>query len=117
MYRDFLTLEELKQTIVADKAVSTEVEASNLNRFPLRFILTDSFDDCFKLIEWLQTEREVHVESVDKWMDTRYPDLMMSYLELGEAIECYVKRMESNDGLVAPFSEMARFYDNTKDKT
>ncbi len=117
MYRDFLTLEELKQTIVADKAVSTEVEASNLNRFPLRFILTDSFDDCFKLIEWLQTEREVHVESVDKWMDTRYPDLMMSYQELGEAIECYVKRMESNDGLVAPFSEMARFYDNTKDKT
>ena len=117
MYRDFLTLEELKQTIAADKAVSTEVEASNLNRFPLRFILTDSFDDCFKLIEWLQTECEVHVESVDKWMDTRYPDLMMSYLELGEAIECYVKRMESNDGLVAPFSEMARFYDNTKDKT
>lgn len=117
MYRDFLTLEELKQTIVADKTVSTEVNASNFNRFPLRFILTDSFDDCFKLIEWLQTEREVHVESVDKWMDTRYPDLMMSYLELGEAIENYVKRMGSNDGLVAPFSELARFYDNTKDKT
>ena len=48
MYRDFLTLEELKQTIVADKTVSTEVNASNFNRFPLRFILTDSFDDCFK---------------------------------------------------------------------
>ena len=117
MYRDFLTLEELKQAIVADKAVSTEVEASNLNRFPLRFILTDSFDDCFKLIEWLQTEQEVFVESVDKWMDTRYPDLMMTYQELGEAIENYVKRMGSNDGLVAPFSELARFYDNTKAKT
>lgn len=117
MYKNILTLEELKQTIIADKMVSTEVEASNLNRFPLRFILTDSFNDCFKLIEWLQTERQVHVESVDKWMDTRYPDLMMTYQELGEAIESYIKRMDSNDGLVAPFSELARFYDNTKDKT
>lgn len=117
MYKDFLTLEELKQMIIADKTVSTDVEASNLNRFPLRFILTDSFDDCFELVEWLQTECQVHVESVDKWMDTRYPDLMMTYQELGEAIESYVKRMDSNDGLVAPFSELARFYDNTKDKT
>lgn len=117
MYRDILTLEELKQTIVADKNISTEVDASNLNRFPLRFILTDSFNDCFKLIEWLQTEQQVHVESVDKWMDTRYPDLMMTYQELGESIESYVKRIGENDGLVAPFSELARFYDNTKDKT
>lgn len=117
MYKDILTLEELKQEIIADKNVSTEVGASNLNRFPLRFILTDSFDACFKLIEWLQTERQVHVESVDKWMDTRYPDLMMTYQELGEAIEDYVKRIGSADGLVAPFSELARFYDNTRDKT
>lgn len=117
MYKDILTLEELKQEIIADKNVSTEEGASNLNRFPLRFILTDSFDDCFKLIEWLQTERQVHVESVDKWMDTRYPDLMMTYQELGEAIEDYVKRIGCSDGLVAPFSELARFYDNTKDKT
>ena len=117
MYRDILTLEELKEAIIADKNVSTEVGASNQNRFPLRFILTDSFDDCFKLIEWLQTERQVHVESVDKWMDARYPDLMMTYQELGEAIEKYVKRIENNDGLIAPFSELARFYDNTKDKT
>lgn len=117
MYRDILTLEELKEAIIADKNASTEVGASNQNRFPLRFILTDSFDDCFKLIEWLQTERQVHVESVDKWMDARYPDLMMTYQELGEAIENYVRRIEGNDGLVAPFSELARFYDNTKDKT
>lgn len=117
MYKEFLTLEELKQMIIEDKAVCTEVDASNLNRFPLRFILTDSFDDYFKLVEWLQTERQVHVESVDKWMDTRYPDLMMTYQELGEAIENYAKRMDSNDGLIAPFSELARFYDNTKDKT
>ena len=117
MYKDFLTIEELEQAIIADKNVSTEVGASNLNRFPLRFILTDNFEDCFKLIEWLQSEQQVHVESVDKWMDMRYPDLMMSYLELGEAIESYVKRIEPSDGLVAPFSELARFYDNTKDKT
>ena len=117
MYKDLLTFEELKQEIIADKNVSTEEGASNLNRFPLRFILTDSFDDCFKLIEWLQTERQVHVESVDKWMDIRYPDLMMTYQELGEAIEDYVKRIDCSDGLVAPFSELARFYDNTKDKT
>ncbi len=117
MYRNILTLEELKQAIIADKNVSTEVGASNLNRFPLRFILTDSFDDCFHLIEWLQTERQVHVESVDRWMDARYPDLMMTYQELGEAIEKYVKRIGTNDGLIAPFSELARFYDNTKDKT
>ena len=50
-------------------------------------------------------------------MDARYPDLIMTYQELGEAIENYVRRIESNDGLVAPFSELARFYDNTKDKT
>ena len=117
MYKDILTLEELKQTIITDKNVSTEVDASNLNRFPIRFILTDSFDDCFKLIEWLQTERQVHVESVDKWMDKQYPDLMMTYQELGEAIEYYVKVRTNSDGLVAPFSELARFYDNTSDKT
>lgn len=117
MYKDILTIEELKQTIIEDKNVSTEVGASNQNRFPLRFILTDCFDDCFKLIEWLQTERQVHVESVHRWMDTRYPDLMMTYQELGESIEDYVKRIGSSDGLIAPFSELARFYDNTKDKT
>lgn len=117
MYRDIQTLEELKEAIIADKNASTEVGASNLNRFPLRFILTDSFEDCFKIIEWLQSERQVHVESVDKWIDVRYPDLMMTYQELGEAIETYVRKIGTNDGLVAPFSELARFYDNTKDKT
>jgi len=117
MYKDFLTIEELKQTIIADKEVSIEEGASNLNRFPLRFILTDSFVDCFNLIEWLQVDQHVHVESVDKWMDKRYPDLMISYQELGEAIEEYVMSLAGNDGLVAPFSELARFYDNTKDKT
>ena len=113
MYRSFTDIEALKQWVKVDKQAKG-VGASTLDRYPIRFVLFDNFSECYEFVEFLQSDCGAHVESVDRWIDNNYPDLMLSYVELGERICDHIRKKSPNDCVIAPFSELARFYDNKK---
>lgn len=116
MYKSFTDIEALKQCVIEDKQAKG-VGASTLDRYPIRFVLFDNFSECYEFVEFLQGDCGTHVESVDKWIDVNYPDIMLSYVELGEHICEHIRKKSPNDCVIAPFSELARFYDNKKNKT
>lgn len=112
MYKEpFKDIEALKQCVEEDKQAKG-VGAATLDRYPIRFVLFDNFRDCYDFVEYLQSERNVHVESVDRWIDTNYPDLIITQVELKDRLEEHIKEMSPHDCVIAPFSELARFYDN-----
>lgn len=116
MYSEYLSFDELKQCVVADKQ-SVGVDAYTRNRYPIRFVLFDNFRDCNSFVEFLITECHAVLESVDKWLDADYPDIMITHTLLAEKFKEYIKRKKGNDCVIAPFSELARFYDNGEKKT
>lgn len=116
MYKSFTDIEALKQWVVEDKQAKG-VGASTLDRYPIRFVLFDNFSECYEFVEFLQSDCGAHVESVDRWIDNNYPDSMLTYVELGERICEHIRKKSPNDCVIAPFSELARFYDNKKSKT
>lgn len=117
MYKEpFRDIEELKRHVEEDKQAKG-VGAATLDRYPIRFVLFDNFRDCYDFVEYLQSERGTHVESVDRWIDSNYPDLMITYVELAERIEEHIKKKSPHDCVIAPFSELARFYDNNEKKS
>ena len=117
MYKEpFRDIEDLKRHVEEDKQAKG-VGAATLDRYPIRFVLFDNFRDCFDFVDYLQSERGAHVESVDRWIDTNYPDLMITHVELAERIEEHIKKKSPHDCVIAPFSELARFYDNDKKKS
>jgi hypothetical protein len=110
-YKIFYTLDDLLERVREDKNWDS-AESAMLNRYPLRFILFESFND---FNEFVQNRGEnVYVQSVDKWLDDDSPDTLITYSQLAVRIKEYVKRLPANDFVIAPFSEMARFYDNTR---
>ena len=115
MYKSFTDIEALKQWVVEDKQAKG-VGASTLDRYPIRFVLFDNFSECYEFVEFLQSDCGAHVESVDRWIDTNYPDILLTYVELGERICEHILKKSPNDCVIAPFSELARFYDNDKSK-
>ena len=117
MYKEpFRDIEELKRHVEEDKQAKG-VGAATLDRYPIRFVLFDNFRDCYDFVEYLQSERGTHVESVDRWIDSNYPDLMITHVELAERIEEHIKKKSPHDCVIAPFSELARFYDNGEKKS
>ena len=116
MYNEANTLEELKSIAIKDKD-SSGMEASTRNRYPLRFILLDNFRDCSLFVDFVQEEMGAMVQSVDKWIDPEYPDIMITHTELARRIIEHIKVSNGQDCVIAPFSELARFYDNDEKKT
>ena len=111
MYKAFHHFEDLKHAVEEDK-LATGMGAATLDRYPIRFVLFDNFRDCYEFVEYLQGECGAHVESVDHWIDSEYPDLIITHVELAERISEHIRKMQPNDCVIAPFSELARFYDN-----
>lgn len=116
MYDPFHSLDELKKRVEEDKQ-NTGVGASTRNRYPIRFVLFDNFRDCYDFVEYLQLERGVQVESVDRWLEKDYPDYIITHVELAERISDYISKVSPNDSVIAPFSELARFYNNETKKS
>lgn len=117
MYKEpFKDVDALKRHVEEDKQANG-VGAATLDRYPIRFVLFDNFRDCYNFVEYLQSERGAYVESVDKWIDAKYPDLMITHVELAERIQEYIKQKSPHDCVIAPFSELSRFYDNDKNKS
>ena len=117
MYKEpFREMVALKAHVEDDKQ-ARGVGASTLDRYPIRFVLFDNFRDCYEFVDFLQTEQGVHVESVDHWIDRNYPDLLITHVELADHIMEHIKKKSPNDCVIAPFSELARFYDNEENKS
>lgn len=116
MYEEVSSFDELKTLVLKDKNSLGE-NATTCNRYPIRFVLFDDFKQCSDFVDFAQMEFGAVVQSVDKWMDPAYPDLMLTYTQLAAAIKDYIKKSNGADSVIAPFSELARFYDNDTNKT
>ena len=116
MYSKYNSFEELKAVVVADREQSG-IDVSTRNRYPIRFVLFDNFRDCSLFVDFVQEEMDAIVQSVDKWIDPDYPDLMITYTELAERIQAHIRKMDGANCVIAPFSELARFYENDEKKT
>lgn len=116
MYSEYKSFEELRSIVLNDKE-STGMDVSTRNRYPLRFVLFDNFRDCSEFVDFVQGEIGAMVYSVDKWIDEDYPDLMITHTELAKRIKEHIEQMNGQDCVIAPFSELARFYDNESKKT
>ncbi len=110
MYSIYNTLEELCQAIYTDKHW-TGVESSLRNRYPLRFVLFENFTDFYAFAAECQSSG-VYVQSMEHWLPDESDDVMLTYSQLADRFEEYVKSLPANDFVIAPFSEVARFYDN-----
>ena len=112
MYKVFETLDELYKEIEEDKNW-TGAESALRNRYPLRFVLFENFSD-FNEFVLECSNHNVYVQGIDKWMADEYDDQLITYSQLAMRFEEYVKSLPANDFVIAPFSEVARFYDNGK---
>ena len=115
-YKIIDSFDELALLVREDKTLSG-MGAATANRYPIRFVLFDNFEDCYEFVIYLQQECEVQVQSVDKWIDKTYPDLMITYQELADNIADYIASLHGQDSVITPFSELARFYDNASSHT
>jgi len=111
MYNEFVNFEELIRCVDTDKKVSGS-NAASAHRYPIRFVLFDNFRDSFDFVSTMQEQFKCVVESVDNWMDKAYCDTMVTHSKLAAKIEEYIHHTLQNDCVIAPFSELARFYDN-----
>ena len=76
MYGEYLSFDELKNQVLTDKE-SVGLDVYTRNRYPIRFVLFDNFRDCSSFVELVLTEMHAVLESVDKWLDVDYPDIMI----------------------------------------
>ncbi|MBP3716607.1 MAG: BREX-4 system phosphatase PglZ [Paludibacteraceae bacterium] len=114
MYRSFNNIEELEEYLDWDKQANG-YDATTRDRYPIRFVLFDNFRDCYDFVNYLQSK--AHVESVENWIDQRYPDIIITPVELAERIADHIKGKSPHDCVIAPFSELARFYENSSKKS
>lgn len=110
MHKSFTSLEELFAHIKEDKEW-TGANAALYNRYPVRFVLFDNFADFNEFI--VNRPDGIFTQSIHKFLEQDLPDTFLSYTELSKAIRDFVKKIPINDFVIYPFSEMARFYDNT----
>lgn len=111
MYKEFGSLEDLCHEIEVDKHW-TGAESSLRNRYPIRFVLFENFGDFDDFVQVCQ-DHDVYVQSIDKWLRDGQDDKLITYSQLAALFEAYIKSLPANDFVIAPFSEITRFYDNT----
>ena len=112
MYKEFGSLEDLYQEIETDKNW-TGAESSLRNRYPIRFVLFENFGDFGEFVQVCQ-DHDVYVQSIEKWMKEGQDDKLIIYSQLAALFESYIKSLPANDFVIAPFSEITRFYDNMR---
>lgn len=110
MFKEFSCIEELFSEAKHDKNIVGS-NASTANRYPIRFVLFDNFRDSFEFVSEMASNG-AKVESVDEWMDSEYPNSMITHNKLANQIETFITANSSENWVIAPFSELARFYDN-----
>ncbi len=114
MYKEFGNIDALMHHINDDKKISG-IHSATAGRFPVRFVLFNNFNDCYEFVGRLM-EIGVALHSVNDWLDPQFPDILINYVKLSEKITSLVREKETSDLVIAPFSELARFYDNESNK-
>ena len=102
-------MEALMRAVEEDKN-ATGTSAFTANRYPVRFVLFDNFRDCREFVS-RQAQDNVFFQSIDLWLKNDFPDSIITHSELATKICNYVREC-TLDSLIAPFSELARFYNN-----
>ncbi len=110
MYKEFASLQDLCYEIEADKNW-TGAESSLRNRYPIRFVLFENFADFGEFVQVCQ-DHGVFVQGIEMWMKDGQDDKFITYSQLAAMFEAYIKSLPANDFVIAPFSEITRFYDN-----
>ena len=110
MYKVFSSIDDLYREMEADKHW-TGAESSVRDRYPVRFVLFENFSDFADFVEVCQ-DHDVYVQSIEKWMAEGQDDQLLTYSQLAEKFKAYIKSLPAHDFVIAPFSEIARFYDN-----
>lgn len=111
MYRSFASLDDLFAYIKEDKEW-TGANAAQHNRYPIRFILFENFADYNEFI--INRPSGIYKYALDSLVDEEFPDVFISYTELSKDIQAVAKRISTNDTVIFPFSEMARFYNSNE---
>lgn len=112
MYKELVNFENLIECVKQDKCVIGS-EASTLDRYPIRFVLFDNFDDSFEFVQQIQSEYKCIVKSVEEWISNDFDDILITHSLLAENIKSYISSVDGQDTVITPFSELARFYNNT----
>lgn len=114
-YRVFSSMEDLFAFACEEKHWDGE-GSTTLNRYPVRFVLFENFADFNEFVNGIDDAfaEHVYVQGISKWLDADYPDAMLTQDDLGKYVVGYIKKLPSHDFVFAPFSELARFYDNEK---
>ena len=108
MFEKFSTLEALYQEMDRDKNIA-DIGIASANRYPLRFVLFENFSDFYEFIQ-KSAEKRIQIVGIEKWMDAQNPDIFPTYSTLARRINEYIDRSTGQDVVLAPFSELARFY-------
>lgn len=111
MYKDFQDFDCLIAEVRADKQIAGSVSAT-ANRYPVRFVLFDNFRDSFEFVSRMQNDFGCRVESVNDWIDGDCPDMLITHSKLASRTASFIREHPLHDYIIAPFSELARFYDN-----
>ena len=109
MYATYQDINSLMEAVKADK----EIEGAGAyvaNRYPIRFVLFDNFRDSYEFVSRLADD--TLVLRISKWMESDYPDIMLTHSKLATLVSDYIYSIVNQDLVIAPFSELARFYDN-----
>ena len=115
MYVEFNNIETLLEAVRQDKDANG-VDSSTRLRYPIRFVLFDNFIDSYNFTIRMIQEMKLTVESVQSWLDPEFPDIMLTGSKLCSVIENYIRSLNGGSKIITPFSELARFYDNTNAK-
>lgn len=112
-YKIFTEMSDLLAFAEKDKR-NEGAGVAQLNRYPIRFVLFENFVDFGEFVNSINSTLDgaIYTISVDKWLDNKYPDTLITSSQLGREIVNHIKRIPANDVIIAPFSEMARFYPN-----
>lgn len=113
MYKTFSHIEDLLSEVDRDQNTNGS-QAFTADRYPVRFVLFDNFIDSYAFTEKMQTEYGCQVESIENWFEEPHVDVLFTYSNLADRFKRFAKEHQDKCYVITPFSELIRFYDNTK---
>lgn len=109
MHKLFESLDNLYAYMKVDKDWDG-AEAAHRNRYPIRFILFENFQDFNQFM--IEKPDGILAFAIKQVLEKEHKDLFPTYTELSKWVKDYVKHLPANDYILFPISEMARFYES-----